>query len=137
MYQKLTIIGSMEYDPAFGYTNTGMPVCWFNVATEHMQRQNTSFRVLIWESLAEWCHMRLAKDNLVLCEGYLALKTNGEPYLSQDKDNNGELHYSLTALKVIQLEAQVAHDYDVEVLEALEESNIMSRALFDLRGYQD
>lgn len=72
---KLTIIGNVTKEPEMRTTQSGLPVCSFNVAvnrrkgTQADQTEADFFRVTAWRGLAQTCHMYLAKGRKVCVVG--------------------------------------------------------------------
>lgn len=78
MYQQLTIVGNVGRDPELRYTQGGVAVCDFSVATNERwtdkdtneQREKTTwFKVSCWRGLAETCNEYLTKGRQVMVVG--------------------------------------------------------------------
>ena len=77
MYQKTIVVGHLGRDPEMRYTQSGVPVTSFSIATTRkwssasgeQQEKTTWFRVTCWRKLAELTAQYLKKGRLVLVEG--------------------------------------------------------------------
>jgi single-strand DNA-binding protein len=87
---KQLIIGNLGSDPELRYTQTGIPVATFSVASnrEWKDRNGGShkdvewFRVVVWEKTGEACAKYLSKGRQVYVEG----RTQTREF--EDKDGN-------------------------------------------------
>ena len=92
MYQKTIVVGHLGRDPEMRYTQDGVPVTNFSVATNRKwtgqdgtpQEKTTWFRVAVWGKQAETCNQYLSKGQLVLVEGEVGAsawmpKDGGDP----------------------------------------------------------
>ncbi len=76
---KVMLIGQLDDEPELRHTPAGRPVTSFTVAVtrgwtnaEGEAHEETEwFNVVAWGSLAELCHRRLARGQLVFVEGRL------------------------------------------------------------------
>lgn len=76
---KVMIIGRLGHDPDLKYTQSGTPVCSFNVATDESYTDRDGnrvdrtewHRVQTWQRAAENCAQFLSKGSLVFIEGSL------------------------------------------------------------------
>jgi single-strand DNA-binding protein len=75
---KAMIIGNLGAEPKLAATNTGVPVCTFNVATNRSwlpkgatgRREETQWHhVVAFNKLAEICHQILTKSTKVFVSG--------------------------------------------------------------------
>jgi single-strand DNA-binding protein len=74
---SITITGNLGADPEMKYTQSGVPVTSFNVATNkkwkdgegNQKEKVTWFRVSVWRGQAEACHDHLHKGSKVLVVG--------------------------------------------------------------------
>lgn len=93
MYQKLTIVGNVGNAPELRYTNSGVPVASFNVATNRVfttadGEKNTKtvwFKVTAWRKLAELVDQYVTKGMQVLVTGEIEeprayIGRDGEPH---------------------------------------------------------
>ena len=102
MYQKTVIVGNLGKDPEMRYTQSGVPVTSFNVATSRRwtnangesQEKTTWFRVTCWRKLAELTAQYLKKGRLVLVEGDIDASS------WTDKEGNARASLELTAINV-------------------------------------
>ena len=77
MYQTTIVVGHVGRDPEMRYTQSGVPVTSFSVATTRrwtsasgeQQEKTTWFRVTCWRKLAELTAQYVKKGRLVLVEG--------------------------------------------------------------------
>ena len=121
---KVTLIGNLGKDPELRYTNSGVPVATFSLATNEMwkdQEGNTQERtewhnVVAWQKLAEICGEYLKKGSKVYIEGRLQTR-------SWDDKNTGQKRYSteIVAADMIMLDARGAGSRTSEVPSATTE----------------
>ncbi len=79
MLNRVMIIGRLGQDPQLKYTQTGMPIATFSVATDenftdregNRQQRTEWFRVVVFQKVAENCSRFLHKGSLVYVEGSL------------------------------------------------------------------
>lgn len=77
MYQKISLIGRLGDAPTMRYTQDGVPVASFPVATDETwidkqgqkQSRTTWFRVTCWNKQAETVSQYLGKGHMVFVEG--------------------------------------------------------------------
>jgi len=77
MVNKAIIVGRLGRDPEVRYTNQGMQVTTFNMATDEVwtdkggerQKRTEWHRIVVWGRLAEICGQYLKKGSLVYVEG--------------------------------------------------------------------
>jgi single-strand DNA-binding protein len=105
-YQKLIIVGFLGGDPDMRFTEQGVPVASFSVATKRTWSQDgqkhdetTWFRVTCWRRTAEIAADYLKKGHQVMIEGRLA----PEIRLWQDKQGNDRASYEVTADRLVLL----------------------------------
>lgn len=91
MFQQMIIVGNLGRDPEMRYTQSGVPVTNFSVATtEHWtdsngapQERTTWFKTTAWNKLAENCAEFLHKGSKVMVVGRIAASAwknqEGEP----------------------------------------------------------
>ena len=92
---KAIVLGNLGQDPELRYTQTGMAVCSFSVATteyrtdrEGNKQENTEWhRITVWGKTAENCSKYLSKGSKVFVEG--RMHTN-----SWDDKQTGQKRYS-------------------------------------------
>lgn len=109
MFQSTTIIGHLGNDPEMRYTNTGVPVASYSVATKKSwtgqdgQRQEKTiwFRVSSWQKQAEIVTQYLHKGSKVHVVGEL-----DEPRVFTDKDGNTRTALELRAFTVTFLDSK-------------------------------
>lgn len=88
---KVTIIGNLGKDPELRYTNSGVPVATFSVATNEQwkdsegnpQERTEWHNVVAWQKLAEICAEYLKKGSKVYIEGRIQTR-------SWDDKNTGQ-----------------------------------------------
>lgn len=88
---KVTLIGNLGRDPELRYTNSGVPVATFSIATNEQWKDsegNTQERtewhnIVSWQKLAEICAEYLKKGSKVYIEGRLQTR-------SWDDKNTGQ-----------------------------------------------
>lgn len=91
---KAMIIGNLGNDPEIRYTQDGIPVATFSVATterwkdgEGNRQEHTDWhRVVAWRGLAEVCGEHLSKGSKVFIEGKLRTR--------KWEDQNGNTRYT-------------------------------------------
>jgi single-strand DNA-binding protein len=97
MYQRLVLVGNLGRDPEIHYSNDGVPITNFSVATHHKwsgsngepQEETIWFRVATYGKQAEVCQEYLTKGQKVLVEGTLiADSQNGSPRIYTRKDGS-------------------------------------------------
>lgn len=79
MINKVILIGNLGADPEIRYSQDGVPVATFTVATTEkwkgqdgqMQEQTEWHRIVAWRRLAEICGEYLSKGSRVYIEGKL------------------------------------------------------------------
>lgn len=79
MINKVILIGNLGADPEIKFTQNGVPVATFTVATTEkwkdkdgqVQEQTEWHRIVAWQRLAEICGEYLAKGSRVYIEGKL------------------------------------------------------------------
>lgn len=79
MINKVILIGNLGADPELRFTQNGIPVASFNMATTErrkgqdgqIQEQTEWHRIIAWQRLAEICGEYLAKGSKVYIEGRL------------------------------------------------------------------
>ena len=94
MINKVILIGNLGADPEIRYTQSGTPVCNFNVATTErwkgqdgqQQEQTEWHKVVAWRRLAEICSEFLSKGSKVYIEGKLQTR--------KWQDQNGNDRYT-------------------------------------------
>ena len=92
MYQTTIVVGHLGRDPEMRYTQDGVPVTNFSVATNERwtdrdgqpQERTTWFRVTAWRKMAEACNQYLSKGKQVFVEGRVSAsawvpKDGGDP----------------------------------------------------------
>jgi len=92
MLNKTMLIGRLGADPEVRYTQDGVPVANFNIATTERftnkageKEERTEWhRIVAWSRLAEICNEYLQKGKLVYIEGKLRSRTW--------EDNDGNRH---------------------------------------------
>jgi len=105
-YQKLIIVGNLGGDPDVRFTEQGVPVTSFSVATNRKYtragetvEESTWFRVTCWRRTAEIAADYLKKGRQVMVEGRLA----PEIRIYQDKQGNTRASYEMTADRLVLL----------------------------------
>ena len=102
MYQKTIVVGHLGKDPEMRYTQSGVPVTSFSVATTRkwnsasgeQQEKTTWFRVTCWRKLAELTAQYLKKGRLVLVEGDI------DASAFTDREGNARASLELTATNI-------------------------------------
>jgi len=109
MFHKVTIIGNLGGDPQMRYTQTGVPVTSFSVATNRrwtnqdgsQGEETVWFRVSAWRGLAETCNKYLSKGRQVYIEGRLNPDPQtGGPRIWTGNDGQPRASFEVTALDV-------------------------------------
>lgn len=91
---KVILIGNLGKDPELRYTNSGVPVATFSVATNEQWKDNEGntqertewHNIVAWQKLAEICAEYLKKGSKVYIEGRLQTR-------SWDDKNTGQKRY--------------------------------------------
>ncbi|PIE56981.1 MAG: single-stranded DNA-binding protein [Desulfobulbus propionicus] len=94
MINKAILIGNLGADPEIRYTQNGVPVATFNIATSErwkgqdgqMQEQTEWHRIVAWRKLAEICGQYLSKGSRVYIEGRIQTR--------KWQDQNGNDRYT-------------------------------------------
>ena len=102
MYQKTIVVGHLGRDPEMRYTQSGVPVTSFSVATTRkwsnangeQQEKTTWFRITCWRKLAELTAQYLKKGRLVLVEGDI------DASAFTDREGNARASLELTATNI-------------------------------------
>lgn len=103
MFQQVTIIGNLGRDPEMRYTQAGVPVVSFSVATSRSwtgqdgqkNEKTVWFRITAWRRLAEICNEYLRKGNRVFVVGEME-----EPGAWNDADGEARASLEVTAQTV-------------------------------------
>ena len=103
MYQQITIVGNLGGDPIMRYTESGVPVTSFSVATSRQwtdangtkQEKTVWFRVTAWRRLAETTSQYLSKGRQVMVVGEME-----PPNVYQGKDGEHRASLEVTARMV-------------------------------------
>lgn len=90
---KVTLIGRLGQDPELKYTQSGIAVAKFSMATSmswkdqdgNNQEKTEWHNIVVWRKLAEICAEYLKKGSKIYCEG--SLKTDSW------EDENKKKHY--------------------------------------------
>lgn len=106
---KVSLIGNLGKDPELRYTNSGVPVATFSIATNetwkdqegNVQERTEWHNVVAWQKLAEICGEWLKKGSKVYIEGRLQSR-------SWDDKNTGQKRYvtEIIANDMIMLDAK-------------------------------
>lgn len=106
---KVTLIGNLGKDPELRYTNSGVAVATFSVATNeqwkdsdgNLQERTEWHNIVAWQKLAEICAEYLKKGSKVYIEGRLQSR-------SWDDKNTGQKRYTteVIANEMIMLDAK-------------------------------
>jgi single-strand DNA-binding protein len=107
---KIFLIGNVGGDPEMRFTQNGVPVTSFTMATNRnlpqadgtVKKETEWFRVSAWRKLAETCNQFLTKGKLVYVEGSLKTRT------WDGKDGQKHFGLDVTAEKVLFLDRQGA-----------------------------
>ena len=91
---KAMVIGNLGNDPIVRYTQSGVPVATFSVATterwkdsEGNRQEHTDWhRIVAWRGLAEVCGEHLKKGNRIYIEGKIQTR--------KWEDQEGVTHYT-------------------------------------------
>ena len=94
MVNKVILIGNLGADPEIRYTQSGIPVCNFRIATTERwkdkegqpQEQTEWHKIVAWRRLAEICGEYLSKGSKVYIEGKLQTR--------KWQDQNGNDRYT-------------------------------------------
>ncbi len=113
-YNKVILIGRLGRDPELRYTQTGIPVVNFPLATDesfvdrdgNRQERTEWHRIVVWDKQAETVANYLSKGRLVLVEGSI--------YTRKWQDSQGQDRYTteIRAQRVVFLGSQKSMDAD-------------------------
>lgn len=114
MYQKLILVGNLGRDPELKYTNSGIPIANFPVATNHKWtdpegktvEETIWFRIAVYGKQAEACNEFLSKGQKVLVEGALVADDKGGPRIYERKDGRPGASFEVRAATVRFLSAK-------------------------------
>jgi len=128
---KVTLIGNLGKDPELRYTNSGVPVATFSLATNEQWKDNEGnvqertewHNIVAWQKLAEICAEYLKKGSKVYIEGRIQTR-------SWDDKNTGQKRYitEIIAGDMIMLDAKGAN------ARAMGESSADSEGLRETRA---
>lgn len=91
MLNKVILMGRLTHEPEFRQTQSGIPMCTFNIAIErpglarNNERITDFFRVICWRSNAEFASKYFLKGSMVIVDG----KIQNDNYT----DQQGVKHY--------------------------------------------
>lgn len=104
MFQRVQIIGNLGKDPEMRFTQAGVPVTSFSVATNETWQQDgeqqervTWWKVTAWQRMAETANQYLKKGSQVLIEGQIVVDENGGPKIWTDRDGNPRASLEINA----------------------------------------
>ena len=108
---KILIIGNLGRDPETRYSQSGMPVTSFSVATDRSWIDSSGeehsetewFNVICWNSLADSCKASLYKGSRVFIEGRLQTRH------WKDSDDTKHSSIEIVANEIVTLEEQKHH----------------------------
>jgi single-strand DNA-binding protein len=115
MFQRLTLVGNLGRDPELKFSNSGIPIANFPVATNHkwtdpegkLQEETVWFRIAVYGKQAEACSEFLSKGQKVLVEGVLlADEKSGGPRIYERKDGTPGASFEVRATTVRFLSAK-------------------------------
>lgn len=105
---KVILVGRLGKDPEVKYTQTGVPVARFTIATDESwkdqggeKQQRTEWHnIVAWRKLAEICGQYLNKGKLVYIEGRLQTRS------WEDKEGNKRYTTEIQADNMVMLSAR-------------------------------
>ena len=105
---KVILVGRLGKDPEVKYTQTGVPVARFTLATDESwkdtsgeKQQRTEWHnIVAWRKLAEICGQYLNKGKLVYVEGRLQTRS------WEDKEGNKKYTTEIQADNMVMLSAR-------------------------------
>jgi single-strand DNA-binding protein len=105
---KVILVGRLGKDPEVKYTQTGVPVARFTIATDESwkdqggeKQQRTEWHnIVAWRKLAEICGQYLNKGKLVYIEGRLQTRS------WEDKEGNKRYTTEVQADNMVMLSAR-------------------------------
>ncbi len=116
-YNKVILIGRLGRDPELRYTQTGMPVVNFPLATDesfvdkdgNRQERTEWHRIVVWDKQAETVANYLSKGRLVLVEGSI--------YTRKWQDSQGQDRYTteIRAQRVVFLDSQKSIEVGADI----------------------
>lgn len=101
MLNNVELIGRVGKDPKIRYTNSDKKVAMFNIATNELGKDKTTWHnVKAWEKLAELCVLYVKKGDLLYVQGrieytesngkyYTSIVANTVKFLSSKGENSG------------------------------------------------
>lgn len=109
---KAILVGRLGHDPKQAYTNTGNPVCNFNMATDESYTDRSGnkvdktewHRIVVFGKSAEFCSNYLSKGSLVLVEGRLQTRK------WQDREGQDKYTTEIVANRVQGLDSKGQQD---------------------------
>jgi single-strand DNA-binding protein len=116
---KVQLIGRLGGDPQMRYTQTGLAVTTFSLATNRQwqgkdgeMREETDWHTIVaWDRLAQICNEHLTKGRLVYIEGRLQTR-------SWEQDGQTRYKTEIVALDMLILDSRAGalpHDEDAEI----------------------
>ena len=104
-FNKITIVGNLGKDPDLRYTQQGVAVCSFTMATNEKRRDKsgelqdvtTWFKITLWRQQAENAAKYLTKGSPVYIEGRLRI----EEWTDRDNNNRYTLDVQATDMQFI------------------------------------
>ncbi len=140
MYQKLILVGNLGRDPELKYTNSGIPIANFPVATNHKwtdpegkaQEETIWFRIAVYGKQAEACSEFLTKGQKVLVEGALVADEKGGPRIYERKDGRPGASFEVRAATVrfLSTKAEGANAKAAAMAETKEEDLVQEEVPF-------
>lgn len=104
MYQLVVIEGRLGGDPQMRYTQDGMPVTTFSVATSEVWKKDGEkhektvwWKVSCWGPTADVANNYLNKGDAVLVQGKIQADEKGNPRIWFDDDKNPHASFELRA----------------------------------------
>ncbi|OCC16283.1 Single-stranded DNA-binding protein [Dissulfuribacter thermophilus] len=115
---KVILIGRLGADPEIRYTQTGMAVASFRIATNNRVKRGEEWveepewhRIVAWDKLAEICSQYLKKGMLVYIEGQLRTRA------WEDQDGNRRWTTEVHAREMQMLESKGSGSMEESELE--------------------
>ncbi len=114
MFQDLTFAGRLGRDPETRYTQSGMAVTSFSVASDRVYRnannetvkETTWFRCSVWGKQAETAATYLKKGSKILVQGVLKPDAQGNPAVFTRSDGSFGASYEVTVNRFVFLDGR-------------------------------
>lgn len=115
---KAILIGNLGRDPELRYTQSGMAVARFSIATNEQwidkddkkQEKTEWHKIVAWGKLGEFCGEQLTKGQLVYIEGKIQTRS------WEDQDKNKHFVTEINANQIIKLGSRGEKTEDIPII---------------------